>query len=66
MLVKDGAYTEGRVSYYICLKSLDMTPGQSTRTPQGAEQTLVHAKFTDHSIRVIRTSEPIFTRESRK
>jgi hypothetical protein len=40
ILDKDGAYTEGRLSYYTSLNALDITPGQSTKTPQGVEQAL--------------------------
>jgi Cytochrome c554 and c-prime len=40
ILEKDGAFIEGRLSYFTALNSLDVTPGQSTKTPEGMEKAL--------------------------
>jgi hypothetical protein len=40
ILQKNGTYTESRLSYYTSLNALNITPGQSNRTTQGAEDAL--------------------------
>jgi hypothetical protein len=37
---KMGVYTEARVSYFTSLNSLDITPGQTSKIPEGIEESL--------------------------
>jgi len=40
ILEKNGAYTEGRLSYFTRLHALDITPGQATNPPLGVDEAL--------------------------
>jgi hypothetical protein len=51
LLEKDGRYTEGRLSYYTKLSSLDITTGQSVEIPSDLEQALGHRLSSDTTMR---------------
>jgi Cytochrome c3 len=51
VLEKDGAYFEGRVSFFTSLNALDITPGQSTAIPEGVEKALGNRLDDDTSRR---------------
>src|ERR1700739_328642 len=40
ILEKNGAYTEGRLSYFTRLHAFDITPGQASKTPHGVDEAL--------------------------
>jgi hypothetical protein len=40
ILETNGAYAEGRLSYFTRLDALDITPGQASKTPHGVEEAL--------------------------
>lgn len=40
ILQKEGTYTEARLSYFTSLNALNITPGQSDKTPQSAQEAL--------------------------
>jgi hypothetical protein len=40
ILEKNGAYAEGRLSYFARLHTLDITPGQASKTPHGVAEAL--------------------------